>query len=159
MSRRQQYVYGNLAEKAIYKESPELQHIIKKRKHKKSQKRLLMCITIFALLFGLIIFRSINMIQLNNELLTEQEKYNALLDQNARMTVKVNNKLNDNQIRTIAQQRLGMKVPTETQKIYIHVNRGNLTLTASDLEKGEENNQKGFLSGLIEKIKAIVGLH
>ena len=149
MDHRYNYVYGSAAPKLP--DRPERERI-RTRKRKPVVKKavdpetvafplaqMIICILIaFAILFSIINRFSI-ITEMNCRLSELAAEYDTLKDENRKLQAEIGARINLENIRIIAENRLNMKMPDSYQRIPVKVPRVNYSLVNREIQQKPEN--------------------
>lgn len=148
MSSRYQYVYGSAAPK-LDEQSYQQKRQVTRRKNTPAPKKeakaevepfpmtqMIICILIVFGIFSTIIYRYSTITEMNYELSALNKEYESLKDANRKLEVSIGSKINQENIRRIAEERLNMKMPSSYQRIPVKVPKVNYSTFT--LEEQEE---------------------
>lgn len=150
------YMYGSTAPKLNEKSYPHRKHnkgrnatpapkeVLKPEADTFPVAQVIICIIITFAVFATIIYRYSTITEMNFALAKLNEEYETLKDGNRKLEVSINSKINQENIREIAEERLNMKMPDSYQKIPVKVPKVNYSTVT--VEGKEEKN--GFLKTL-----------
>lgn len=158
MKYRNSYIYGSAAPKFDEQQHrPERQAKTRRNPtHKKAViteievevlpvAQMIICILIAFAIFSTIIYRYSTITEMNCLLSALNEEYETLKDDNRKLQVSIGSRINQENIRRVAEERLNMKMPDNYQKIPVKVPKVNYS-TLSIVEQEEEQiNLKSIL--------------
>ncbi|NLG89339.1 MAG: cell division protein FtsL [Clostridiaceae bacterium] len=155
------YVYGTAAPKIPYQpQREESQKVIKIPKRKTEVKpeqrsvplgQIIFCILIgFAICFTLI-FRFSALTELNCELAAQKQRLEQLRDENRKLQAKIGSQINLENVRRIAEEKLGMKMPDNYQRIPVKVPKVNYSLVTGTIQEKEEKTLKSLITAYFAK--------
>lgn len=130
---RNKYVYGSVAEQIKY-DPYEENVILKSKKAARNNARLKLRIVfnifvIFAM-FATIMFRYAQISQINYDNNLLNKEYVALQNQNELLSIEIQNAMDLNNIREVAENKLNMHKPDKSQIIYVSVPKQDKTILA-----------------------------
>lgn len=150
MSKRYDYVYGSAAPK-LNEQPYQPKRQVTRRKNTPVPKkqirpeaepfptaRIVICILIAFAAVSVIIYRYSAITEMNFSLAALNKEYESLKDSNRKLEVSINTKINQENIRKIAEERLNMKMPDSYQKIPVKVPKVNYS-TFSLTEQEEKS--------------------
>ena len=160
MKDNNEYVSGSLAEKKeyIYDTNPHLKKHKRMKRHKKSFKGILMIIGIFSILMSSIVFRAVQMDELNVQKLALNKELKEEMDNQRKLNAERDEKMSDSVIRIKAEKRLNMALPIETQKIHVRTPKKDFMRSGKELANEEVKSDDGVISEFFSKVMAICGL-
>ncbi|AGC69148.1 cell division protein FtsL [Thermoclostridium stercorarium subsp. stercorarium DSM 8532] len=113
--------------------------------------QIIVCIVITFAVFFTIIYRYSTITEMNYKLSALNKEYESLKDSNRKLEVSINSKINQENIRKIAEERLNMKMPDSYQKIPVKVPKVNYSTVNLEEEKEKESFWKSMLMFFGEK--------
>lgn len=138
-----QYVQGSTAEKLtydVYEENTVL-------KSKKKQKSYLMvkCKAVFCLVaifaFGtLVMYKYATITHLNYDLNKQTKAYNDIVKENTMINVQIEQAMDLQKIRSVAENTLGMQKPEKYQINYVSITKDNYTKVSAPYTKNNYSN-------------------
>lgn len=150
------YVYGTAAPKIPYqpqREEKQRNVNIPKRKTVVQPERrtiplgqIVVCILIGFAIFFTLIFRFSALTELNCELAAQKQKYEQLKDENRKLQAKIGSQINLENVRRIAEERLGMKMPDNYQRIPVKVPKVNYSLVTGSVREEERKTLKSWVA-------------
>lgn len=137
-----EYVYGSAArqlEYDVYEENQVLKAKKTYRSHRKVKLRMVMAIlAVFAA--GLAVMcRYAIITKISYQINQRQKVYESIRNENSMLRVEIETKTDLNEIKEVAETRLGMQMPDKSQVVYIRVPRNDYTVLMSS-DTGEEKN-------------------
>ena len=145
-----EYVYGSAArqlEYDVYEENQVLKAKKTYRSHRKVKLRMVMAIlAVFAA--GLAVMcRYAIITKISYQINQRQKVYESIRNENSMLRVEIETKTDLNEIKEVAETRLGMQMPDKSQVVYIRVPRNDYTvLMSSDTGKKNGNVISKFIS-------------
>lgn len=154
-----EYVYGSAArqlEYDVYEENQVLKAKKTYRSHRKIKLRMVMAIlAVFAA--GLAVMcRYAIITRIGYQINQRQKAYEMIRNENSLLRVQIETKTDLNEIKEIAENRLGMQMPDKNQIIYIKVPRNDYTVLMSADAKDEKN--ENAMSKLINRAAGFLKL-
>ena len=155
MIKNGQYVQGSTAEKITY-DVYEENKVLKTKKNQKSYavvkfKAVCCLIAVFAM-GSLVMFRYATITKLNYSLAKQTKAYNDIVKDNSVLNVQIEQAMDLQKVRSIAENTLGMQKPDKRQINYVAITKGNYTKVAS-----EYANEK-YTTTLPDWVQNILGL-
>lgn len=155
MEHRYEYIYGSAApkldehpqqpEKQVRKNTPVKKKLIKTESETFPLVQMVICIIlVFGILFT-IIYRYSTITEMNFALSSLNKEYESLKDNNRKLQVDIGARINQENIRKVAEERLNMKMPDSYQKIPVMVSKINY----STVTQVEEEDKKISLKSLL----------
>jgi len=150
-----QYIQGATAEKITY-DVYEENKVLKTKKKQKSYmavkfKAVICLMTIFA--FGsIVMYRYATITQMNYSLAKQTKVYNDLAKENSIVNVQIEQAMDLQKVRNIAENTLGMQKPEKYQINYVSVSKDNFTKVASAYANDKYSNS------LMTWFQSILGL-
>ncbi len=137
-----EYVYGSAArqlEYDVYEENQVLKAKKTYRSHRKVKLRMVMAIlAVFAA--GLAVMcRYAIITKISYQINQRQKVYESIRNENSMLRVEIETKTDLNEIKEVAETRIGMQMPDKSQVVYIRVPRNDYTVLMSS-DTGEEKN-------------------
>jgi len=158
MKQRYSYVYGSAAPKfneqpypqrksQSYgrKTAPVPKEVIKPETVSYPMAQIIVCIIITFAVFFTIIYRYSTITEMNYELSLLSKEYETLKDSNRKLQVSIGAKINQENIRKIAEERLNMKMPDSYQKVPVKVPKVNYSTVTIEEQKEKEGILKSLL--------------
>jgi len=138
-----EYVYGSAArqlEYDVYEENQVLRAKKTYRSHRKIKLRMVMAIlAVFAA--GLAVMcRYAIITKVSYQINQKQKAYEEIKNENSLLRVQIETKTDLNEIKEVAENRLGMQMPDKSQIIYIKVPRNDYTVLMSSNTSEEEKS-------------------
>ena len=135
MIKNGQYVQGSTAEKITY-DVYEENKVLKTKKNQKSYavvklKAVCCLIAVFAM-GSLVMFRYATITKLNYSLTKQTKVYNDIVKENSVLNVQIEQAMDLQKVRSIAENTLGMQKPDKRQINYVSIAKGNYTKVASE---------------------------
>ncbi|NLX77583.1 MAG: cell division protein FtsL [Clostridiaceae bacterium] len=149
---RYNYIYGSAAPKLNEQPKPERQSrqstgrkttpaprvVPKPEAESFPLAQTIICIIMVFAVFSVIIYRYSTITEMNYALSALNKEYEALKDSNRKLQVSIGSRINQENIRRIAEERLNMKMPDSYQKIPVKVPKVNYSTLA--VQAQEEKN-------------------
>lgn len=152
MMKQRYYVYGSAAPKINEQQSyPQRKQVVRKKTTpvpKKAVKpeavsypvtQIVFCVLVTFAVFFIIIYRYSTITEMNYALAVLNKEYETLKDNNRKLQVSIGSKINQENIRKIAEERLNMKMPDSYQKVPVKVPKVNYS-TVSIVEQEQKKN-------------------
>jgi len=142
----------------VYEENTVLKEKRKYKSYRKVKFRLVLSI-LLAFFAGLtVMYRFAVITQLSHDLNKKEQLYDTLRNENAILRVKVETNTDLEQIKEIAETKLGMQKPDKNQIVYIKVPRNDYTIVLNTPEKegGEGDN---IFKTIIKRIAGLIRLY
>jgi len=146
-----EYVYGSAArqlEYDVYEENQVLRAKKTYRSHRKIKLRMVMAIlAVFAA--GLaVVCRYAIITKVSYQINQKQKAYEEIKNENSLLRVQIETKTDLNEIKEVAENRLGMQMPDKSQIVYIKVPRNDYTvlMTSNNSEEKSGNAISKFIS-------------
>ena len=159
-TRKTPYVQGTAAEKIEYNVY-EKNKVLKTKKQQKSNNKAKIKIVFWVLLVfacGLtLIFRYAQITEMNYKLLKTNNQFNEIRNENSRLKVEIEKKLDLQTIKETAESKLGMQKPDRYQVIRVSVPKTDFTQVADEYKDVKSVNITAF-SKLMEKVSKITEL-
>ncbi|NLM28128.1 MAG: cell division protein FtsL [Clostridiaceae bacterium] len=150
------YVYGAAAPKIPYQpqreENQKVINIPKRKTVVQPEHRavplaqIIFCILIGFAIFFTLIFRFSAITELNCELAAQKQKLEQLKDENRKLQAKIGSQINLENVRRIAEEKLGMKMPDNYQRIPVKVPKVNYSLVTGTIPEREEKTLKSWIT-------------
>jgi len=141
-----EYIHGSVARQLetqhvhydVYEENQVLKAKKRYRSHRKIKLRMVMAIlAVFAA--GLAVMCRYAIITKVSYEINKQEKiYNELKNENSMLKVQIETMTDLNEVKEIAENRLGMQMPDKSQIVYIKVPRNDYTVVMAENTKPEK---------------------
>ncbi|HOA55478.1 MAG: cell division protein FtsL [Acetivibrionales bacterium] len=137
-----EYVHGSAARQLVYDVYEENQVLRAKKRYKSNRKiKLRMVVAILAVFAaGLAVMCRYAIITKVSYQINQREKvYEEIRNENSLLRVQIETKTDLNEIKEIAESRLGMQMPDKSQIVYIRVPRNDYTVLISPDVENEKN--------------------
>lgn len=137
-----EYVHGSAARQLVYDVYEENQVLRAKKRYKSNRKiKLRMVVAILAVFAaGLAVMCRYAIITKVSYQINQREKvYEEIRNENSLLRVQIETKTDLNEIKEIAESRLGMQMPDKSQIVYIRVPRNDYTVLISPDAENEKN--------------------
>lgn len=157
-----QYIDGSSARQIqydVYSENVVLKQKLKSRRNIKVKLKVIASVLlIFAIGFS-VMYRYAQVVDINNKLGSMELEYENLREANAKIRIRLEQETDLNVIKTLAEENLGMRVPAESQTVYIKVAGKDMTMV-SDAYKNltDETSGEGMFAVLMDKVREFTGL-
>ncbi len=128
---RYDYVHGSAARQLEYDVYEENKVLKAKKRYKSNRKvKLKMVVAIIAVLTaGLVVMcRYAIITKVNYDFIQKEKEYQEIRNENSLLKVQIESKTDLNEVREVAENRLGMQMPDKSQIIYINVPRSDYTV-------------------------------
>ena len=106
--------------------------------------QMIICI-IIVFAFSTIIYRYSTITEMNYALSALNKEYESLKDSNRKLQVSIGSKINQENIRKIAEERLNMKMPDSYQKIPVKVQKVNYSTLNIEAQEAKNSTLKALL--------------
>lgn len=153
-----EYVQGTAARQLEYDVYEENTVLKEKKRYKNNRKvKLKLVLSILVVLFaGLtVMYRFAVITQLSNHINKSEKIYNELRNENSILKVQVETETDLNEIKEIAETRLGMQKPDKSQVVYIKVPRDDYTVVLKTQNEAEWDGGNIF-KNFIGKVAGLV---
>lgn len=156
-NRYNNYVYGSAAPKyqeqtyqdkrksTERKSTPKPKVIAKPEIQVFPMAQMIICIIITFTVFSTIIYRYSAITEMNYALSALNKEYETLKDSNRKLQVSIGTKINQENIRKIAEERLNMKMPDSYQRVPIKVPKVNYSTLNIDTQEEKGGTLKALL--------------
>ena len=137
-----EYVHGSAARQLVYDVYEENQVLRAKKRYKSNRKiKLRMVVAILAVFAaGLAVMCRYAIITKVSYQINHREKvYEEIRNENSLLRVQIETKTDLNELKEIAESRLGMQMPDKSQIVYIRVPRNDYTVLISPDVENEKN--------------------
>ena len=154
------YVYGTAAEKLEYNVYEENKVLKAKKKARSDGKTKLKVVCVILFMFScclVLMYRYALITELNYSVNKLDKVYNELRNDNSRLRMAIDNANDLENIRKVAEERLGMQKPDRYQIVYINVPKSDFTLVA-DTYKNTLDNDGNMLAVLRERVGRLIRL-
>lgn len=157
MKNKYDYVYGSVApkfEEQSYpqkrrsterKSTPAPKVLVKPETETFPITQIIICIVITFAVFSIIIYRYSTITEMNYTLSALNKEYETLKDSNRKLEVSIGSKINQENIRKIAEERLNMKMPDSYQKVPVKVPKVNYSTVAIESNEEKTNTLRSLL--------------
>lgn len=153
-------MHGTAAEKLTYDVYEENKVLSAKRKQRSNNKVKFraVCTVLFVFTLGIIvIYRYALLTELNYNIGKQTRIYNDIKNGNIQLKAEIQNGMDLNKVREIAENKLGMQKPDKYQIVYIRVPKTDVTKVAeANNSAGTPNN--GIISMFMDKAGKITGM-
>jgi len=159
-----EYVHGSVARQLetqyvhydVYEENQVLKAKKRYRSHRKIKFRTVMAI-LAVLSAGLVVMCRYAVITKVNYEINKQEKvYNTIKNENSMLKVEIEKMTDLNEVKEIAENRLGMQMPDKSQIVYIKVPRNDYTVVMA--ESTESEKEQSTVMRFINKAAGLLKL-
>mgnify|MGYP000883784754 CR=1 FL=1 len=161
MKSKYHYVYGTAAPKIPYQphreenkkiiNTPKRKAVVQLEQRTVPIGQIIICILIAFAIFFTLIFRFSAITELNCELAAQKQKYEQLKDDNRKLQAKIGSQINLENVRRIAEERLGMKMPDNYQRIPVKVPKVNYSLVTGAIQKEERSTLKSWIAAYFKQ--------
>lgn len=149
------YVYGTAAEKIEYDVYTE-NRVLKAKKKQKSymvqKTKAVLCLMTVFMLGTLVMYRYALITKTNFDINKQTKAYNDLVKENDRLKIKIDQSMDLQKIKEVAEAKLGMQKPEKYQINYIAVNKSDVTKIS------EEYSGKVSQNSVLKKIIGLLGI-
>lgn len=150
-----QYVQGATAEKIEY-DVYEENKVLKTKKRQKSyvavKFKAVCCLMAIFALGSFVMYRYATITQMNYTLTKQTKVYNSLVNENAILNVQIEQAMDLQNVRNVAENTLGMQKPEKYQINYVSVSKNDYTKVATEYA-GEK-----YSSSIVAWFQNILGL-
>ncbi|MFZ5985964.1 MAG: cell division protein FtsL [Bacillota bacterium] len=153
MIKDKSYIHGTAARKLEYDVYEENKVLNAKRKQRSSNKvkiKLILSLLVIFSLGSLVMYRYTQITELNYRIDKELKAYNEVKNENIRIKVSIENNLDIQKIKEVAEKKLGMQKPDKHQITYVKVPRNDFTVVSSEVKRDKDG--PGVLSALMSKV-------
>ncbi|MDD4188878.1 MAG: cell division protein FtsL [Eubacteriales bacterium] len=157
-----QYIDGSSARQIqydVYNENNVLKQKLKSRKNIKLKLKVIASVVlVFAIGFS-VMYRYAQIVDINNKMSAMEIEYENVREANAKIKIRLEEETDLNVIKTLAEENLGMRVPAESQTVYIKVAGKDMTMV-SDAYRNilDESSGNNMLATLMDKVREFTGL-
>lgn len=154
------YMYGSAAPKLPEQPQKEQRRVQRKPPVRKKAvviepqafplAQMIVCIMVGFIILFTIIFRFSTITQLNCELSELSKEYETLKDSNRKLQAEIGTRINLENVRQIAEEKLNMKTPDSYQKIPVKVPKVNFS-TVVQRPQEEEKSLKSLLMAFLQR--------
>lgn len=157
-----QYIDGSSARQIqydVYNENVVLKQKLKSRRNIKVKLKVIASVLlIFAIGFS-VMYRYAQVVDINNKLGSMELEYENLREANAKIKIRLEEETDLNVIKTLAEENLGMRVPAESQTVYIKVAGKDMTMVSDEYKNlTDETSGEGMFAVLMDKVREFTGL-
>lgn len=152
------YVHGTAAQKLEYNVYEENKVLKAKRNQRNNNKAKLKTVAYILVVFSMclvLMLRYAQIIELNYKINLQNNQYNTLRNENSRLKVAIDNEMDLQKVREIAENKLGMQKPDKFQVVYIKVQKNDFT-EITDEHKAFDNSNENTLAVLMNKVGKLV---
>lgn len=160
MIKDKNYIHGTAARKLeydVYEENKVLSAKKKQRNNNKIKMKVTLCLFVILALGCFAMYRYAQITEMNYKIDKELRVYNEIKDENIRIKVEIENSLDIQKIKDVAEKKLGMHKPDKHQITRVRVPQNDLTIV-SDAAKYEESKNAGILSAVMNKVDLLANL-
>lgn len=154
------YVQGTAAEKIeynVYEENEVLKAKKQQKSNNKSKVKIVFTVLIAFACCLTLIFRYAQITEMNYKLLKINKQYNEIRNENSRLKVEIEKKLDLQTIKANAETRLGMQKPDRHQVVRVSIPKTDFTQVADEYKNINSGNKTAF-SKVLDKLSKITGL-
>lgn len=156
------YIDGSSARQMqydVYSENLVLKQKMKSRKNIKLKLKVIASVVlIFAIGFS-VMYRYAQVVEINNKLGAMEIEYENLREANSKIKIRLEQETDLNVIKTLAEDNLGMRVPAESQTVYIKVAGKDMTMVSDEYKNMiDETSEEGMFAVLMDKVREFTGL-
>ncbi|HEY8499410.1 MAG TPA: septum formation initiator family protein [Clostridia bacterium] len=161
MKSKYHYVYGTAAPKINYQpqrkeyqkttNAPGSKAVVHLEQRTIPLGQIIICILLAFVIFFTLIFRFSAITELNCELAAQNQRYEQLKDENRKLQAKIGSQINLENVRRIAEEKLGMKMPDNYQRIPVKVPKVNYSLVTGTVHKEERKTLKSWIAAYFDQ--------
>ncbi|MDI9483536.1 MAG: septum formation initiator family protein [Bacillota bacterium] len=161
MKAKYNYVYGTAAPKIPYQpqreenqktiNTPKRKAVVQLEQRTVPLGQIIFCILMVFAIFFTLIFRFSALTELNCELAAQKQKHEQLKDENRKLQAKIGSQINLENVRRIAEDKLGMKMPDNYQRIPVKVPKVNYSLVTGTVHKEETKTLKSWIAAYFDQ--------
>lgn len=154
------YVYGTAARKLEYDVYEENRVLKEKKKARSNNKTRLKAVCSILFVFAcclLIMYRYAVITELGYSVNKLDRVYNELKNENSHLRLALERDTDLDNIKKVAEERLGMQKPDRYQIVYINVSRSDFTSLAEGYKSSGGGNEN-MLAALMEKVGRFIRL-
>lgn len=143
------YTDGTSAIKHDYDVYSENKVLRKKREYRNNGKNKFQTVCLLLAVFGmglLLMYRFALITEINYKVTNMETEYNNLRNENSRLKVSIEKRLDLTQIREIAENKLGMQKPDKYQIVYLNVPKSDFTVVNNEYISNMEAKKGMFAS-------------
>lgn len=150
------YVHGTSARKIQYSQYDvyEKNQVLKEKKKYRSNRFIKIKVVLSVLLVSFVgftaIYRYALITDLNYKISKLKTEHKNLVNDNLRLRIAIEKNTDLAEIKSVAENRLGMQKPDKYQIVYIRVPKDNFTVASDTYKYKEENHQ--FLTSILNKV-------
>ncbi|MCX7710933.1 MAG: cell division protein FtsL [Clostridia bacterium] len=149
------YVYGSTAEKLQYDVYEENKVLKAKKIHRSNSKEKAKMVWTILVVFAMclaVMYRYAMITEMNYNVYKQSKVYNDLRNENSNIKVQIEKQLDLNNIREIAEKKLGMQKPDKHQRIYVKVPKYDYTKVADNYRNGKSEATDNMFGLLVDKV-------
>lgn len=146
------YTDGTSAIKHDYDIYSENKVLSKKREYRNNGKNKLQTVCLLLAAFGMglmLMYRFALITEINYKVTSMETEYNNLRNENSRLKVAIEERLNLTEIKEVAENKLGMQKPDKYQIIYLNVPKSDFTVVNNEYINNMEA-EKGMFASLAD---------
>lgn len=157
-----QYIDGSSARQIqydVYNENIVLKQKLKSRRNIKLKLKVIASVLLIFSIGFTVMYRYAQVIDINNKLGSMEIEYENLREANAKIKIRLEQETDLNVIKTLAEENLGMRVPAESQTVYIKVAGKDMTMVSDEYKKLiDETSEENMFAVLMDKVREFTGL-
>ena len=155
------YIHGTTAERLDYDVYRENKVLREKKRQKTNNKAKFKTVCLISVFFGacfLIIYRYAIITEINYKVDKYAKIYEELKNENARLKVEIDKDTDLDQIREIAEKKLGMQRPDKYQIVYLSVPKNDYTVVvnADKIDNKAGNNVFAVLADKVGRLTRLL---
>lgn len=157
MIKENSYVHGTAARKLeydVYKENKVLNQKRKQRNNNKLKYKVVFMLFVVFALGCFATFRYAQITEMNYEINKQMGVFAEIEKENIRVQTEITSTLNLQEIREVAEKKLGMQKPEEYQITYISVPKSDYTVVSETVKN--EIDKKDIMSYILGKFQSFV---
>lgn len=154
------FVHGAAAEQLVYDVYDSNPILKEKKKHKRNNKAKVKAVMIVIVAFACcltIIFRYAIMTEMNYSLIKLNKQYSDVRNDNAKLRIELEKKMDLQALKETAEKRLGMQKPDKYQIVHMNIAKADYTTVAGSGSVAAEEDNKIFTQ-LFDKVNKFTSL-
>jgi len=157
-----QYIDGSSARQIqydVYNENRVLKQKLKSRKNIKLKLKVVASVMLIFAIGFTVMYRYAQVVDINNKLSAMEIEYESVREANAKIKIRLEQETDLNVIKRLAEESLGMRVPAESQTVYIKVAGKDLTMVSDEYKNiTDETSGDSMFAVLMDKVREFTGL-
>jgi len=137
------YVHGTTAEKIeydVYSENKVLKAKKKQKSYLVHKMKAVLCLMMVFALGTLVMYRYALVTKTSYDINKQTKAYNDLVKENDRLKIKIEQSMDLQRIKDVAENKLGMQKPEKYQINYVAVNKSDVTKISEEYSEKAGNN-------------------